>query len=169
MAIEGVGIFKPCEWCGKDFEVVRKDKKYCDRNCGNRARYKKYYDNNPDKVKVKRDKENSDVAYTMIRRIKSKCKYKNIEFNLDYHDIIVPKYCPVLGIKLNQNIGKGSGFHPDSPSLDRILPKGGYVKGNVRVISARANLLKNDATVDELEAILNDAREIERKRNGSVL
>lgn len=49
---------------------------------------------------------------------------------------------------------------PASPSLDKIIPSLGYVPGNVRIISARANLLKNDATVDELRAILKDAEQI---------
>jgi hypothetical protein len=60
---------------------------------------------------------------------------------------------------LKYNKGR-SGFFPDSPSLDRIDPSKGYVKGNVRVISARANLLKNDATVGELTLVLEDLREI---------
>jgi len=41
------------------------------------------------------------------------------------------------------------------PSVDRIDPTKGYIKGNVEVISWRANHLKNNATVEELEAIVN--------------
>ena len=69
----------------------------------------------------------------------------------------VPEFCPVLGIKLVP-YNNGSGFHIDSPSLDRIKPELGYIKGNVRVISNRANLLKNNATVEELEKVLEDLR-----------
>ena len=46
----------------------------------------------------------------------------------------------------------------DRPSLDRIDGAKGYVKGNVRVISHRANMLKNDATIEELELVLKDLR-----------
>ena len=46
---------------------------------------------------------------------------------------------------------------PDSPSLDRIVPELGYVKGNIRVISNRANHLKSDATLEEHRKILLDA------------
>lgn len=37
-----------------------------------------------------------------------------------------------------------------TPTLDRIIPKLGYVPGNVIIVSARANRIRNDATVDEL-------------------
>lgn len=43
---------------------------------------------------------------------------------------------------------------PDSPSLDRIKPELGYVKGNIRVISFKANSIKNDASIEELRQIL---------------
>ena len=39
-------------------------------------------------------------------------------------------------------------------TLDRKVNALGYVKGNVFVISHRANRLKQDATADELAAIL---------------
>ena len=37
-----------------------------------------------------------------------------------------------------------------SPSVDRIDPTKGYVRGNVRVISYLANRMKSNATVDQL-------------------
>lgn len=43
-----------------------------------------------------------------------------------------------------------------SPSLDRLDSSKGYVKGNVRVISKRANQLKNNATVEEMRMVLAD-------------
>ena len=41
----------------------------------------------------------------------------------------------------------------DSPSFDCFMPALGYVRGNVSVMSWRANHLKNDATSDELRAV----------------
>jgi hypothetical protein len=54
-------------------------------------------------------------------------------------------------VSLKRGVGK---FDSCSPSLDRIVPELGYVKGNVRVISDRANRIKRDATLEELRAIV---------------
>jgi hypothetical protein len=89
--------------------------------------------------------------------VKSRAKAFGKDFNLDHSDIVIPDFCPVLGIPLSLN-NNGAGYHSNSPSLDRIDNSKGYVKGNVRVISARANLLKNDATIEELELVLEDLR-----------
>ena len=57
----------------------------------------------------------------------------------------IPDVCPVLGIPLDQD-PKGKGERSDnSPSLDKFIPSLGYVKGNIHIISWRANHLKNDA------------------------
>lgn len=41
-----------------------------------------------------------------------------------------------------------------SPTLDRIHPDIGYVPGNVMVISAKANRMKNNASLEELKALV---------------
>jgi hypothetical protein len=88
---------------------------------------------------------------------KWKAKQLGLGFDITEEDIEIPKVCPVLGIPLFRNIGKG-GPGWNSPSIDRIDPSKGYVKDNVRVISHRANTLKNNASLEELEKILLDAR-----------
>lgn len=89
---------------------------------------------------------------------KQRAKKKNIPFSIDVEDIIIPTICPVLGIPLVFRVGQKY-FQPDSPSLDRIVTSLGYVKGNVAVISWRANRLKTDATLEEMEAITRWMRE----------
>ena len=93
-------------------------------------------------------------------RAKSRAKQFGIPFNLEKSDIVVPDACPVLGLTILHHQGR-KGYHPNSPSIDKIKPDLGYVKGNVRIISARANLLKNNATVEELEAVLDDLRKLQ--------
>lgn len=63
-----------------------------------------------------------------------------IDFDLPKSAIVIPDRCPVLGIHLAVS-GQRSAT---SPSLDRIEPTLGYVVGNVRVISDRANRIKGD-------------------------
>lgn len=77
----------------------------------------------------------------------------HIPFNLEESDVIIPDTCPVLGIPIKIHTGRG-GYFPDSPTIDRIIPELGYIKGNIKVISFRANLLKTNATLEELKAII---------------
>jgi hypothetical protein len=80
-----------------------------------------------------------------------RAKGRNLEFTIDLDDVVIPECCPLLGIE----IARGVGAHADSsPSLDRIDSARGYVKGNVWVISWRANVIKRDATLDELRLIV---------------
>lgn len=86
----------------------------------------------------------------MLTRAKIRAKQKNLPFDLTLADITIPTHCPVFGLELFVS----SGFATDaSPELDRIDPQKGYVKGNVIVVSRRANRIKNDATVLELQQI----------------
>ncbi len=95
--------------------------------------------------------QKAPLAYSIFWVAKSRAKSKGIEFSLKVEDILVPPVCPVLGIPLYTNRGKAG---PNSPSLDRIDNKRGYIPGNVRVISYRANILKGDASVEEVRKIL---------------
>ena len=47
------------------------------------------------------------------------------------------------GVELLFGAGRNN---PDNPSLDRVVPELGYVRGNVRVISYWANRLKCDCS-----------------------
>ena len=48
---------------------------------------------------------------------------------------------------------KGGGPSMESPSVDRIIPNKGYVKGNVTWMSMRANYIKQDASSKELSLV----------------
>lgn len=80
--------------------------------------------------------------------IKSKCKSRGIEFDLDFEDIVFPDVCPVLGLPLDRRDSN------HTPSVDRVDPTKGYTKNNIAIISLRANRMKQDATKEELEKII---------------
>jgi hypothetical protein len=86
--------------------------------------------------------------YRLYYLSKKRANEKNIEFDIEVDDIIIPKHCPILGIPLKKN---NIGWAPDMPSLDRVDPNKGYTKGNVKVISGKANVMKNNATLEELK------------------
>ena len=89
----------------------------------------------------------------MLIRSRARAKKHGFEFNLEESDIGIPEVCPVLGIPLYfSNTGK-KGATDNTPTLDRANNLKGYIKGNVFVISFRANLLKRDAEEWELRAI----------------
>lgn len=96
---------------------------------------------------VERTKEQF-ISYN-LRKIKERANKKGIPFNLEAEDIVIPEFCPVLGIQLTWKDDNMA----STPSVDRLIPAKGYVKGNIEIISMRANALKNDATFEEIEAL----------------
>lgn len=104
------------------------------------AEWQQKYKDNPDFVKS-----------SLLSRAKVRSKEFNLPFNLTLDDIIVPERCPILDIEIK--CGKGK-MISSSPSLDRVIPELGYVKGNVCVISQEANRLKSDLTKDTIFKIL---------------
>lgn len=90
----------------------------------------------------------------VLRNIRKRAKDAGIECTITAADIILPDRCPALGIPLILGSGRRGLSSPNSPSVDRIVNERGYIPGNVAVISTRANLLKKDATVEEVRGIL---------------
>lgn len=82
-----------------------------------------------------------------------RAKDKVLPFNITVEDCAIPERCPILGIPLFHSRGFKGGPRANSPTLDRIIPALGYVKGNVMVISHRANTIKTDATASEVRAV----------------
>jgi hypothetical protein len=87
----------------------------------------------------------------LLAYAKDRAKRKGQEFNIDKTDIDIPVFCPILGIPIySEPKNKPSGPCPNSPSLDRIDNTKGYIKGNVKVISHKANTMKHNASPSEL-------------------
>lgn len=126
---------------------------------------KKYYLINKEKI-IKQTTENKkriakeDPVYSLFVRAKERAKKRNILFDIDkeYLKSIYPKNnrCPILDIDFQlgflNEIKKNKDY---APSLDRIIPSKGYVKGNLVIVSFIANRVKNNVSVETLEKIVN--------------
>jgi hypothetical protein len=116
-----------------------------------RERSRAYYHANKEKcLKQSRVKRESNIVVLLIAAARSRAKKCGLDFDLSRADVIVPAVCPVLGLPLIMGVGRCG---PGSPTLDRIDSAKGYVKGNVMVISFRANTIKSDATPAELAMV----------------
>jgi hypothetical protein len=94
------------------------------------------------------DKEKMFLAYLKFK-FNQLLNQKKTKFgsSLSVHDLTFPSHCPILGIEIdyfNDVIGD------NSPSLDRVDPDGGYVAGNVLIVSMKANRIKQNGTLDEI-------------------
>lgn len=109
---------------------------------------KEYVAKNKDKHNERCKKYNKNLyvnrpAKLLWQYAKRRAKIYSMDFNIIEEDIIVPEFCPILEQKLERNTRY-------TMTLDRIDNSIGYVKGNVQVISSKANVMKSDATPEEL-------------------
>ena len=99
------------------------------------------------------DKEwrRSDIYARMREKFRSKkARTYKADFTIEFGDLHFPSHCPILGIELDYY---AESIQDNSPSFDRVDPSKGYVKGNVVVMSMRANRIKNNGTAEEHEKI----------------
>ena len=103
-----------------------------------------------------------EPARHMLNNSKQRAKRAGLEHNLTIDDIVIPDYCPVLGIKLETGDRRN---HYNAPSIDRVDNSKGYIKENIMIISTKANILKKDATIDELIMIGKFYSELKENQN----
>ena len=108
----------------------------------------------------------SDYIAARLTSLEIRAKKKKLSFNLDVEYLmkIYPAdgLCPVLGFPMDHmDMQRGN-----SPSVDRVDNTLGYIKGNVAWMSMRANTIKSDSSLSELQSLVNfieDFQEINRK------
>lgn len=145
---------KRCTICNKiklRSEFYKNSKRYnkgyckeCQRELRSTSEYRDKKNDNS------REWHKKDPRRLLLYNARRRAKDYNIPFSLTLDDIVIPEKCPILGIPLYKTEGKKT---ENSPSLDRVFPELGYIVGNVCVISSRANRMKNDATLEDIEKI----------------
>lgn len=116
----------------------------------NKEKVKKYAKDNRHKYKDIREinvlrKRVEHPEQYVLGRIRRSAKFKEKEFNLTIEDIVIPNKCPFLGMPLTFNFGAP---REDSISVDRRDNNKGYIKGNVQIMSHKANAIKNQLTLE---------------------
>ncbi len=89
--------------------------------------------------------------YIMWQMAKHRAAAKGWPFDIVVEDVVIPALCPMLGIPIFQANGV---LQDHSPQLDRRDNAKGYVKGNIRVISCKANRSKSDLTLEEMKLMV---------------
>lgn len=154
------GLRSHCKQCAR-----KADQRWAQKNpekakAANRASTTAWRGRNPKRAKeilkrsIKKNKAERPLEM-MVRTASYRAPRLGVPFEITEDDVFIPEVCPVLGIPLKMNDSTEPYGRPDDmPTLDRVNPSLGYVKGNVCVISMRANRLKQDASLSELEALV---------------
>lgn len=116
---------------------------------------RKWVLDNPDKMQIINEKKQRKKRCTpfekqLFHNAKNNAKKRGQEFNIILEDIVIPEYCPLLGIKLIKEEENYIFHHKALPSLDRVDSTKGYTKDNIWVISYLANKMKADASLEDL-------------------
>lgn len=93
---------------------------------------------------AKRKETNPQLFLWKQAKHRATFDYQGMEFTIQIQDIVIPKQCPYMKVEF-QPLDKKYGY-----SLDRIDSTKGYTKENIQVISRIANIMKNNATEQEL-------------------
>lgn len=119
------------------------------------ARRKEHFKQKSKRDNLRRaEKAIADPALYILEGIRGRAKSKGQDFNLTIEDIVIPKdgLCPILRIPLIVLAPKGK--RGNAMSVDRIDSSLGYVKGNVAIISVKANAIKNNGTIEDHYAVI---------------
>ena len=106
---------------------------------------------------LKRERQQSRTSFTvewkLLTGARKRARDLGLPIDIELSDIVIPERCPLLDIPIFPSKGR---WTANSPTLDRIVPAKGYVRGNIMVVSHRANATKRDASFEEFERILNN-------------
>ena len=110
----------------------------------NKTKMEKYRQNPEEALAKQKAWKINNLEKYLLQSARARSKKQNVPFSIVVADIQIPEVCPYLGIKIEP-------FSEwNSPSLDKIVPELGYVKGNIQVISTLANTMKSKSSLEQL-------------------
>jgi len=83
----------------------------------------------------------------LLRSARQRAKQKGMECTITQNDIHIPELCPVFKVPLVKRTEY-------APSLDRIDNTKGYIPENIVVVSRKANIMKNNGSVEDLRMLV---------------
>lgn len=140
-----------CAYCGSEMEFKRKEDEKMKRFCSTRCREHHY-----------RKHTHQGWASTKVGSLKQSAKKRGIDFDMTAEDLLEigqPKVCKYLGMELDY---AADSIKPESASVNRIDPRKGYVRGNIEIISNKANSMLLDATPEELMTFVENVALVRR-------
>jgi hypothetical protein len=101
-----------------------------------------------EKLRANREKHglSKTIEYKILKEARFRAKKRSRPFNLEISDIVIPEICPIFGMPLKVSEGVVS---EGSPSIDCFYPEKGYTKGNIWIISKKANSIKSNLSLDD--------------------
>ena len=66
-------------------------------------------------------------------------------------EFILDNKCPILNLEFKSGVSNRDNL----PSIDKIVPHKGYVKGNVQIISFKANAYKSNMSLKQIKKLYN--------------
>lgn len=106
---------------------------------------------------------------SLAHSAKNRAKSKNLPYdiNTDYLEELWEEQgmqCPVSGRMFDlEAYGEKRQVNPDAPSVDRIIPSLGYVKGNIRLVTYLTNVCLNEYGYEYLLQLCSDITETANK------
>lgn len=104
------------------------------RNPNKRTEYMRHYD------------KNRGTQKRLFRSAKQRAKNEAVIFSLEVQDVVVHSYCPICNVEMKPSSKKGGTSF--SPTLDKVIPEKGYVKGNIAVICKLCNSTKGSGSAE---------------------
>lgn len=132
-----------CKSCNQAYQTIEKKSEWSNR----------YY--------VNHKKKRPEHFIWKQARHRAFVDYNGMEFSITPEDIKIPETCPYLKIPLSF-----FGERKQAPSLDRIDSTKGYTKDNIQVISCMANIMKSNASIEELVEFAKGVLEVHSKEVG---
>jgi len=146
------GHHNQCRACQKEYLQKNKEK----RNVRDREYYQQNLDRKKAYYQAYKKRQKGDVYYRLrplLYEAKSRAKSKGLPFDLtmEWLKTMVISHCPITLQPIDwagEQVVDGKPG-PNSPSIDKIIPKLGYVQSNCAILSHSGNSIKSDGTIDE--------------------